>query len=343
MGLAIYVLRRVILLSVILLGVTFLTFSIAAFIPGDPAAIWAGRPDIATESQLEQVRSAYHLNDPWYIQYGWYLNGILHGDLRTSPITGRPITTDLATYLPNTIELGLFALTLSMVFGGILGIVAATRRDTLEDHLSRLGALSSVSLPTFWTALLFQLIFYYILRWFPDPGGIINQEVLFSYPLHRITGFNTLDALLTGNWPSFTSLLNHMVMPGLVMSFLPTALIARITRASMLEVMTQDYVRTARAYGVPEHIVIYKLALKNALIPTATTVALAIGDLLTGSVIVETIFYWPGIGRYSVNAVQSFDFPALNGVVLVVATIFALANLLADISYAFLDPRVRQG
>ncbi|MGA2785610.1 MAG: ABC transporter permease [Candidatus Bathyarchaeia archaeon] len=339
----VYLLRRLILLFFVMIGVTFLVFVIAVVVPKDPAFLWAGGTNVVTEEQLAAVRTAYHLNEPWYMQYWWYLTNILQGNLGVSPVRHVPIALELAAYLPNSIELGIFALMLSIVVGISTGIVSATRKDTAVDHASRLSSLSLVSMPNFWIAILMQWIFYYYLGWLPDPGGNVNQTLLFRYPLHTITGFNTLDALLTGNWAIFGSLIQHMIMPGLVIAFYPTAVIARITRASMLEVMSQDFIRTARAYGLQEKIVVYKFALKNAMIPTTTTIGLAVGWLLTGSVVVETIFYWPGIGRYAVDAIQNFDFPSLIGYVLVASLLYATANLAVDILYGFIDPRIRQG
>jgi len=339
----IYLLRRLILLFFVMIGVTFVVFVIAVMVPKDPAILWAGGTNIVTEEQLAATRAAYHLNEPWYMQYWWYLTRILQGDLGVSPIRHVPIAIELAAYLPNSLELGVFALILAIIVGVSTGTISATRKDTVVDHVSRLSSLSMVSLPDFWIGLVMQWIFYYYLRWLPDPGGNVNQILLFQYPLHKITGLSTLDALLSGNWVIFGSLLQHMIMPGLVMAFYPTAMIARITRASMLEVMSQDYIRTARAYGLQERTVVYKLALKNAMIPTTTTIGLAIGWLLTGSVVVETIFYWPGIGRFTVDAIQNFDFPSLIGYVLIASLFFAAANLLVDILYGIIDPRIRQG
>jgi peptide/nickel transport system permease protein len=312
-------------------------------LPKDPAFLWSGSTQIVNEEQLEAIRQQYHLHDPWYLQYMWYLTRILQGDLGTSPNRKVPIANELATVLPPTIELGFFSLSLSIVVGITIGILSATRERTWVDHGSRVWALANVSFPSFWIALIFQLVFYYYLRWFSDPGGIVNQETIFRYPLQRVTGFYTLDSLVTGNWPVLLSVLEHLLMPGLIMSFFTTAMIARITRASMLEVMSQDYVRTAKAYGLPERVVIYKMALKNAMIPTTTTIGLAVGWLLTGSVVVETVFYWPGIGRYVVQQIQTFDFPGLIGYVIVAATFYSVANLIVDLLYAFLDPRIRQG
>jgi len=342
--LRVYLIRRIILLFLVLSGVMLLVFWIAFVIPEDPASIWlSGGGSIVTQEQLEAVRRTYHLNEPWYIQYLWYLGRTLRGDLGTSPVRHLPVALEVASYLPQSIELGTFALVLAIVLGIPLGIISATKRNTPLDHASRLWALSVVSLPTFWIGLVFQLVFYYYLGWFADPGGNMSQELLFKYPLQRVTGLNTLDALVTGNWPILTDLLQHMIMPGLILSFLPTARIVRITRSSMLEVMSQDYVRTARACGLPERIVIYRMALKNAMIPTTTTVGLAVGWLLTGSVVVESIFYWPGLGRYAVDVIQNLDFPSLMGYVAVASLMYATANLVVDILYAFLDPRIRQG
>ncbi|MGD0177630.1 MAG: ABC transporter permease [Candidatus Bathyarchaeia archaeon] len=337
-----YVLRRVILLFFILLGVSILVFVLAVMVPSDPAYLWSGS-QVPNEQELEQIREQYHLRDPWYVQYLWYLWRILHGDLGTSPVRRVPVATELMTYLPPSVELGTFALLLSIAIGLPIGIISATRKDTAWDHAGRLLALGQVSLPAFWIGLIFQLVFYYNLRLVADPGGFVSDAVLSAHPLTRITGFMTIDSLLTGNWAVLASALQHLVLPGLVMSFYSTALIARISRASMMEAMNQDYIRTARAFGLSERVVIYKLALKNALIPTTTAIGLAVGWLLTGSVVVETIFYWPGIGRFAVDSIQNFDFPGLIGFVLLAGLIYGVANVIVDVVYGFLDPRIRQG
>jgi len=339
----VYVARRIVLLFFVLIGVSFLVFTIAVIIPKEPAFLWAGGKQIVTEQELDKIRELYHLNEPWYMQYLWYLSRILQGDLGISAVRGVPIATELKQFLPPSLELGAFGLIFSTIVGIAIGIVSATKKDTWADHISRLSALSMVSLPAFWIGLVFQIVLYYQLGIFADPGGSVSQKVLFEYPLRYVTGFSTIDALITGNWPVLRSLLEHLIMPGLIMSFYPTAIIARMTRASMLEVLSQDYVRTARAFGLSERIVIYKMALKNAMIPTTTTIGHTVGWLMTGSVVVETIFYWPGIGRYAVEQIQNLDFPALIGYVMVAAFMYAAANLIVDVLYGFLDPRIRQG
>jgi len=344
MKLKYFIIRRILAGFVVVIGTSFLVFALASLIPSNPVYLWAGMGSPGrslSPVEIERIVKMYHLDEPWYIQYYYYLGRLLRGDLGYSPIRDRPVMVDLATYLPNTIELGVFGLALAVMIGVPLGVLSATKRGLL-DHLSRLSALLGISLPLFWIGLIFQIVFYYRLRWIPDPGGRVTEAILFSYPLRQITSLPMLDSLLTGNWPVFLSLLQHIFLPGLCIALYPLAVITRMTRSSMMEVLSQDYVRTARAYGLSERMVIYKLALKNALIPTTTVIGLSVGWLLTGSVVVETIFYWPGIGRYAVDSIYRYDFPALIGFIVFAAMIKVAGNLAADILYGVFDPRIRR-
>lgn len=340
MGLVAYAARRFVATILVLLLVSFIIFTIAVVIPSDAAYLWTG--DTAPPaSAIQAMHVKYHLDDPFYVRYFYYMNTLFHGDLGVSPRSGRPIIDDFKDYLPNTIQLGGFALTLSIIVGVPLGIVSAKYRNKMPDHLSRLFALGAVSMPLFWLGLLFQLIFYYDLGWMRDPGGRISESAYLFYPIKAVTGFYLVDAILTGNWPALFDGLQHIIMPGICLALLPIALITRLMRSSMLEALEQDYVRTARAYGFSERIVVYKHALRNALVPTVTIIGIVIGWLLTGSVIVETIFYFPGIGKYAVDSIFAFDFPGITAFVEFSAVIFILSNLVIDILYGVIDPRIR--
>jgi peptide/nickel transport system permease protein len=222
-----------------------------------------------------------------------------------------------------------------------MGIVSATHRNGIGDHLARLLALFGVAAPGFWVAMVLQLVFYYQLGWVEDPGGRLSNAVARSNPVEMITGFLLFDAIITGNWVAFRDAVEHIILPAVTLALPLVALISRMVRSSMLEVLQQDYVRTARAKGLTEQIVIGRHAFRNAIIPTLTVIALSFGWLLTGAVVVEVVFYWPGIGQYAVGAVVSFDFPAIIAFTAISATIFVMVNLLADLAYAYLDPRVR--
>ncbi|MGH2617199.1 MAG: ABC transporter permease, partial [Thermomicrobiales bacterium] len=222
-----------------------------------------------------------------------------------------------------------------------LGIVSATHRNSIGDHLARLLALFGVSAPGFWVAMVLQLVFYYQLGWIEDPGGRLSNAVSRSHPVETITGFLLIDTVLSGNWVASRDALEHLILPSITLALPLIALISRMVRSSMLEVLQQDYVRTARAKGLTEQIVVGRHAFRNAVIPTVTVIALSFGWLLTGAVVTEVVFYWPGIGQYAVGAVMSFDFPAIIAFTAISATIFVLVNLAADLAYAYLDPRVR--
>lgn len=337
-----YLVRRLILLVVVIFGVTLITFVLARVVPQNVAYVWAGFQGFkATQDVVKQLEAEYYLNEPLYLQYLYYLRDLAQGNWGRSPITTRPVIEDVKTFYPHTVELATAGLLLSLAVGIPTGILSATRRNSLLDHASRLVALAGVSLPAFWIGLLFQLVFYYQLGWIADPGGRLSERVLFTSPVERLTGFLTVDALLTGNWVALRSALEHLLLPAVTLALPIVALISRMTRSAMLEVLGQDYVRTARAKGLKERMVQYRHALRNALIPITTVVATSFGWLLTGSVVTEVVFFWPGIGRYAVGAVLSFDFPAIMIFTTITAIVYALVNLLADLAYLALDPRIK--
>jgi ABC-type dipeptide/oligopeptide/nickel transport system permease component len=337
-----YIIRRLLLAVVVVFGVTLITFILARVVPQNVAQVWAGFQGFrAGEDAVRAVEVQYHLNEPIYVQYGYYLRDLVTLNWGTSPITGRPVANDIRTFLPNTIELSAAAMLMAMVIAIPLGIVSATHRNGIGDHLARLLALFGVSAPGFWVAMVLQLIVYYQLGWVEDPGGRLSNAVLHSNPVDNVTGFLLVDTVLTRNWVAFWDALEHLILPTITLALPLIALISRMVRSSMLEVLQQDYVRTARAKGLTEKAVIGRHAFRNAMIPTLTVIALSFGWLLTGAVVTEVVFYWPGIGQYAVGAVMSFDFPAIIAFTAISATIFVLINLVADLAYAYLDPRVR--
>lgn len=332
-----YIFRRLLLLIPVLIGVTFITFTLS-HLSGDPAAAWI--TDKTPPSRIPIIIEQHHLNDPLPIQYIYYINDLLHFDLGLSASEGgRPVSSSLSDYFPATFELTVSAMVLTLLIGIPIGIISAVKKDRIEDHIVRIFSLCGVSIPIFWFALILQYVFYLQLGWLPL-GSRLPLEMS---PPPRITGLYTIDSLAAGQLDVFAQTIFHLILPSFCLAYTSLALIARLTRSSMLEVMTQDYIRTARAKGLSERVVIWKHALRNALIPTATMAGLAFGALLTGAVLTETIFMWPGIGRYSVRAISSNDFPSIMGFTMIVVLVYVTMNLIVDVLYAYLDPRVKYG
>lgn len=340
MKLGAYIARRLLLLIPVLLGVSVFIFTLTR-VGGDPAAAYIH--DKMTDAQIASIYEKFHLNDPIYVQYWYWLDGILHGDWGYSKTARAPVTTAIARYLPATFELTLISIIIAVSVGIGLGTISAVRRNKPVDHVTRIMALSGVSLPIFWLGLMLQLVFYSRLRWFPVGGRYDELLYLSQGSITKYTGFWTLDTLLNGNLTLFADALWHLILPAITLSFGTIAIITRIMRSSMLEVLGQEYVKTARSKGLPEKVVIKKHARKNALIPTTTVVGLSFGGLLGGAVLTETIFQWPGMGQWSTRAIITNDWASILGFVLVTAIIYVIANLVVDILYAFLDPRVRLG
>jgi len=333
MNLLTYIVKRVFLVIPIVLGVLAITFLISHIVPGDAAQLMAGPR--ATPEIIERIRHEHGLDRPLYVQFGVYIAHVFRGDLGKSILTRRPVTADIVDYFPATFELTTMAMLLSVIIGIPLGIISAVQKDKILDQLSRLTSVIGVSMPIFWLGLLLMLFFYMRLGLLPGPGRITGAS-----PSH-ITGLFVLDSVLTGDWRALGDSLLHLVMPAFVLGYAVLARVVRMTRSSMLEVFGQDYIQTARAKGLVERAVIYKHALRNALIPTLTVVGLSYGELLGGAVATELIFAWPGMAHYVVGSMSSLDFPAVMGVTMVIALIYILVNLLVDISYAFIDPRIR--
>ncbi|MBD2460674.1 ABC transporter permease [Oscillatoria sp. FACHB-1407] len=331
-----YILRRIFGLIPVLLGITLLVFLFLHLIPGDPAVVLGG--ERATPEQIEIIRENLGLNKPLPLQYLAFLNQILHLDLGRSIITGIPIVEEIRIRWPATFELSVAAMLFAVIVGVPAGILAAVRKNGWVDNLAMSGSLIGVSMPVYWLGLLLIYLFAVNLRWLPPSGRLgINEGFNFNV----ITGFYLLDSLLQFNLPIFANALSHLILPALTLGTIPLAIVARITRSAMLEVLSQDYIRTARAKGLLERWVISKHALKNALLPVITIIGLQFGTLLGGAILTETIFSWPGIGSWIYEGILARDYPVVQGGVVFVAIVFVLLNLLTDISYAFLDPRIQ--
>jgi peptide/nickel transport system permease protein len=329
-----YVLRRLGLLVPTLLGLSILTFSLVHLVPGDPAAVMLG--ERATPEALTALRAELGLDRPLHEQYGRFLGGLLSGDLGRSLKTREKVVVEIGNRFPATFELALAAILFAATCGVAAGILAARKRRSFVDAAVMAGSLAGVSMPIFWLGLLAILFFSVHLGWLPLAGRIDP-----SMAVPRISGFLLIDTLLAGRFDAFVDVVRHLVLPACVLGTIPLAVIARMTRAAMLDVMTQDYVRTAWAKGLSERRELLVHVFKNALIPTITVIGLQFGYLLGGAIITETIFAWPGVGRWLVLAVSARDFRAVQGGVLLLATVFVLVNLVVDLLYAVADPRVR--
>lgn len=332
-----FVIRRLLLLIPVLIGVTLIVFLLTRM-TGDPAAAYV-TPRM-TEAQILQVYVKYHLNDPPFTQYLYWLQGIFQGDWGYSKTAALPVTEAIGVFFPATFELAIVSMIIGVFIGIALGTTSAVRRNRPFDHGTRVISLIGVSIPIFVLALILLYIFYAWLGLFPA-GNRYSNIYIFSTGIPRITGFILIDSLAVGNMPLFFDSVWHLVLPALTLAFGSIAIITRIMRNSMLEVLGLDYIKTARAKGVPERVVIRKHARRNALIPTTTVIGLAFGGLLGGAVLTETIFNWPGLGRWSAQSITTLDTPSILGFVLLTAIFYVFVNLIVDITYAYLDPKVR--
>ncbi|MBC7474080.1 MAG: ABC transporter permease [Candidatus Sericytochromatia bacterium] len=329
-----FILRRMLFLLFILFGVSLLVFISVRLIPGDPAQVMLG--ERATPEALARLRDQLGLTKPLYQQYFLYMNNLFHGDFGTSIMSNNSVISEIMKKFPATIELSLASMLIATIFGISAGILAAVYRNTWLDNIVMVGALTGVSMPIFWLGLILMIIFSSTFDLLPFSGRIdITSDIT------PVTNFYLIDTLLKGNFEAFWDVVRHLILPAITLSTVPTAVIARMTRASMLEVLNQDYVRTAYAKGVKKIKVIMIHALKNALIPIITITGLQLGLLLSGAVLTENVFSWNGLGSYVVNAVSSRDFPVIQGCVLIFATTFVMVNLFVDLSYFIIDPRVR--
>jgi peptide/nickel transport system permease protein len=329
-----YAIRRSLTVVPVLLGVSVLVFSFVHMIPGDPALTMLG--ERATPEKVAEVRARLGLDRPIWQQYVLYFGNVLHGDLGVSVVRGDPVTTDLLRRFPATVELALAAIVLAIAFGIPIGIGSAVWRNSLLDSLARLGALTGVSMPIFWLGLMLAWFFGVQLRVLPTGFRLESGTTFVPW-----TNFVMLDATLQGDWPALADALRHLVLPALALATIPLAIIARMTRASMLDVLSREYIRTAEAKGLSRRAVILRHALRNALLPVLTVIGLQVGHLLAGAILTETIFSWPGIGLWVYESIESRDYAIVQGASLFIAAIVVVVNLVTDLLYAAVDPRIK--
>jgi ABC-type dipeptide/oligopeptide/nickel transport system permease component len=329
-----YVTKRVLMVIPVMIGVSIIVFSLMRVFSPDPAPIVLGQH--ANQTAIPAWRHAEGLDAPVVSQYFTYIGKALHGDLGTSYYTQTPVAAEIGARFPATIELAIAAILFATSIGILLGVMAAVKKNSIFDAVGSLFALVGVSIPIFWLGILFIMFFAGFLHILPS-GGRINVML---EPAH-VTGFYMIDAAIQGNWEAFGDAFWHLLLPALTLGMYSMAIITRMTRSSMLETLGQDYIRTARAKGISETKVIGKHALRNSLIPVTTVIGLQFGALLGGALLTESVFSWPGIGKYTVDSILKSDFPVVQGIVLLVAVIFVIINLVADLGYAFLDPRIK--
>lgn len=332
---AVKILERILVTIPLMLGVAIIVFFFMRLTPGDPVDIMMGHGGAVSAGELERLRQEFHLDEPLPVQLWYFLRDALRGDLGYSYVQKRPVAELIVERLPATIELALGALSFALIVAIPIGIVSAVRQHSALDRLSMTSAFVGISMPAFWLGIVLILLFSVRLRWLPVQG-----RIAYGIPLQEITGFYVLDSLLTGNRIALASSLKHLALPSITLGAAVAAIVARVLRSSMLEVLRQDYVVLARAKGQWEFLVVMKHALRNALIPTVTVVGLQVGVLLGGNMIVETIFGWPGLGRLVVKAIFDRDFPLVQGAVMMYAFTYVLANLIVDILYTYLNPKI---
>jgi dipeptide transport system permease protein len=330
-----FILTRVSLVVPTFIGITLMTFFIIRLIPGDPIELLAGEHGI-DPVRHELLRHQFGFDRPILVQYADYVGHILYGDLGSSLSTRQPVLTEFSQLFPATIELSGSAMLFAIVFGLPAGILAATRRGRFLDHTVMGLSLTGYSMPIFWWGLLLILFFSVYLGWTPVSGRI---DVLYDFP--SVTGFMLIDSLLSGQEGTFTSVLSHLVLPTIALGTIPLAVIARMTRSSMLEVLNEDYIRTAKAKGLSPPRVVWIHALRNALIPVITVIGLQVGTLMGGAILTETIFSWPGVGKWLIDSIARRDYPVLQTGVLLIACVVILVNLLVDLLYGLVNPRIR--
>jgi len=344
-----YILRRLFSVIPTLIGVTLVIFLFQRLIPGDPAVAMLG--EHANAENVARIRAQFGLDKPAFLdrdalaegdlsgffdsQYVSYLGRLAHFDLGDSIHRRIPIAETLQERFPATVELALLAMGISLIIGIPIGILSAARRNSFLDGTTMVGSLVGVSVPIFWLGIMEIMLFAVILKWLPS-GGRLSTGI----QIKPITNLLLLDNLLTGNWAGFTDALKHIIMPAVALATIPTAIITRMTRSSMLDVLQEDYIRTASAKGLAERVVLFRHALKNAFLPVITIIGIQAGSLLAGAVLTETIFSWPGIGKWVYDSILGRDYPIVQGVTLLIAIIFMVVNLLVDLSYAIIDPRI---
>ena len=332
-----FILRRLLTSIFVLMGVSIITFFLARVIPSDPAELYIGPK--ARAADIARVRKQLGLDRPLPVQYLYYMRDLLHGDLGTSIGTKRPVLQEILDRAPASLELLFTGMLLAALIGIPLGVLSARWQGKFLDIIVRTISILGVSMPAFYLGLMFQILFFRNLHWLPLSGQISNN-LRFTHPVQSITNFLLLDSLLTHNWIAFKDIFLHLILPALTLAAYPIGLIARMTRGAMLEVLEQDYIRTARAYGIKDAIVTYFYALKNAISPTLTVIGLTVAFALTGTFFVEVIFTWPGLGSFTVKSLLNIDYPAIMGITLFGATAYVFINLVVDILQAWIDPRI---
>lgn len=337
MGKREYTVRRLLLAVLVLFGVSVVTFVIARLVPSNPAAVWVGPR--ARPEQVEEARMKLGLDRPLHEQYFRYLGDVVRGDFGISVNSRRPILDEIQVFLPATLELVIFSMIITVIMGIPLGVLSAAWKDSIFDHFSRIFAVMNVSMPVFWLALLLQLLFFRHLGLLPL-GGRVSRDIALFAPIEHITGFYLVDSAATGNWVAFRDALVHLILPSIALASYGIGLSIRMTRASMIEVLEQKYITAARAAGLRARTIYFKLALKNAIVPTLMVLGLTFVWQITGAMLVEIVFLWPGLGTYLTNAVLNIDFPVVVSVALVVTVFYVFVNLILDFLQAVVDPRV---
>jgi len=333
-----YLVKRLILLAVVIFGVLVITFTITRVIPAHPELLWAGPH--ATPKEIAKAREELHLNDNVIVQLYYYLVEFFRGDWGVSWRTRTPVLAGILSALPATLELVIVAFTIAIIVGIPLGVIAAVRHGSISDQAIRVLTVLGASMPVFWLALIAQLVFSTWLHVLPAAYRV-DPSIALATGFHPITGFYLIDSLIEGNLAVFTNVLQHIILPALVLSLYPMSLSARMTRALMNEVLNEHYIRSALAWGLPKRIVIYKYALKNAIAPVIASLGLSFGYTIVGAYLIEIIFVWPGIGYYTAMSLLSFDYPAITGSIVFVALFYTTINLIVDIIHAWIDPRVK--
>ncbi len=332
-----FLLRRAAALVLLCLGITFVAFAFTQLVPGDPVAANLGEQAAADPAAVAAFEERYGLDEPVPVQYWRYLTNLLQGDLGESLQDHQPVRQNLATYVPATAELAIFSTLIAILVGVPFGVIAAVRWNRPTDHALRVVSLAGISMPTFWVALVALYVFFFRLGWFPG-GDRLDPGVL--APPHK-TGAYTIDALLAGQWSTAWNALHHLMLPALVLAAFNVALLTRYTRSAVLEVIRNDYVRAARAKGLAESTVLVRHVLRAALPSVVTVIGLIFANVLTGTVLVETIFAWPGVGQYAYRSAVTLDLPSIMGVSLFVAFVYIVVNFVVDVLYGVIDPRIR--
>ncbi|PSO07926.1 hypothetical protein B9Q04_08265 [Candidatus Marsarchaeota G2 archaeon BE_D] len=335
MGIGGFIARRALLTIPVFFGVTFLTFFISHVAVPNPVLAWAGEK--ASPQTLQAIAAEYHLKAPLYLQYYYYMSGLFEGNWGVSPVVHLPVLQLIETYFPATIELSIAALILSLVIGLPIGVLSALWSGRRLDYPIRVLYLTGIASPPFLVALGFQLVFAYYFRILPSQGQLSPS---LAPPAH-ITGMYIVDSLLTHNWPDLVSSVRHIILPATALSIITFPIVSRITRSSMLDTLQKDYVRTAKSKGLPSSVVTFRHALRNALTSTITVIGFALELLLSGTIVIESIFFWPGIGEFTATSILSLDFPSIMGVTVVYTLVVIVTNLVVDVAYGLLDPRVR--